>query len=434
MAVSWVPGATGAPAANFLVYNHLDQVDVNPGDGLCDADPSPSGITCTLRAAVMEANALGGPDVIRVNFATYNLTIPADGDDGDDSGDLEIEDDLTVENAGVRPTIDGQDLHRIFEAIAGAPLTLRGLILQNGAADYGGCVQAFDDLVLERVVVRLCSATSSGGGVFVNGGALRITDSEIQSSQAGGIGGGVVFFEALVNPERALVERSSFFLNTGFRGGGLTANGETVIVNSTFRSNSATDSGGALFFTDGGRLSNVTMILNVCDSDSDGVGNGGGLFKSVPDVVRVENSAITTNTCDHPTLIWQDCSGSFQSGGYNLIGLGTGCTGFVATGDAVGAGPNPIQPVVSAYSNFGGWTPTVLPFAGSPLLQTGDPAGCLADPDGTGPGAPAVLTQDQRGAARPAGGRCERGAVEVGPIFFDGFVTGTTEHWATVGF
>ena len=98
-------GAGEARAANFLVYNTADQVDVNPGDGTCDADPSPPGITCTLRAAVMEANALAGPDVIRVNPGAYSLTIPADGDDGDDSGDLEIEDDLTIENAGVRPTI-----------------------------------------------------------------------------------------------------------------------------------------------------------------------------------------------------------------------------------------------------------------------------------------------------------------------------------------
>ena len=431
LAVALAFGAAPAPAVNFLVYNNQDQVDVNPGDGMCDADPSPPGITCTLRAAVMEANALAGPDVIRVNAATYDLTIPADGDDGDDSGDLEIEDDLTIENVGVRPTIDGQDLHRIFELLDATSLTLRGLVLRHGAADYGGCVHALDDLVLERVTMVSCASTQSGGGLFLNGGSLRVSDSWFWANQTGGIGGGLVFFGSLVNPERALIERSTFSGNLAFRGGGLTANGEMVIVNSTFYGNSAEDVGGGVFTTDIGRMSNVTIVGNFADSDSDNVGSGGGLFKSVSDVWTVENSTIVLNRRTPSAPVWQDCNGTFASGGYNLIGIGSGCTGFAGAGDTVGAGPNPIDPVIGGLIHRGGWTPTMAPLAGSPLLQAGDPAGCLTDLDGTGPGAPAVLSEDQRGVARPANGRCERGSVEIGPIFFDGFVTGTTERWSS---
>lgn len=49
-----------ARAATFTVDSTADAVDVNPGDGVCAAASGP----CTLRAAIMEANAFGGPDII----------------------------------------------------------------------------------------------------------------------------------------------------------------------------------------------------------------------------------------------------------------------------------------------------------------------------------------------------------------------------------
>ena len=42
-----------ASAATFVVTSPEDEVDTNPGDGICGAASG-----CTLRAAVMEANAL----------------------------------------------------------------------------------------------------------------------------------------------------------------------------------------------------------------------------------------------------------------------------------------------------------------------------------------------------------------------------------------
>ncbi len=71
--------------ASFTVNDTSDTVDTNPGDGLAQ---DASGNT-TLRAAVMEANALAGADVINVPAGTYFLTL-----DGDDEfaalGDLDL--------------------------------------------------------------------------------------------------------------------------------------------------------------------------------------------------------------------------------------------------------------------------------------------------------------------------------------------------------
>jgi len=63
-------GCGGAFAATFTVGTLIDNDfsdDANPGDGVC-ADESPLG-TCTLRAAIQEANALAGSDTIEFSVA-----------------------------------------------------------------------------------------------------------------------------------------------------------------------------------------------------------------------------------------------------------------------------------------------------------------------------------------------------------------------------
>ncbi len=48
--------------ASFTVDTTIDSIDAAPGDGMAaDADGN-----CSLRAAIMEANALAGPDAIEV--------------------------------------------------------------------------------------------------------------------------------------------------------------------------------------------------------------------------------------------------------------------------------------------------------------------------------------------------------------------------------
>ena len=65
--------ATPAQAAVFVVNSAVDSVDALPGDGVC-ADASGA---CTLRAAVMETNALAGPDVVNLPGGTYPSPSPA---------------------------------------------------------------------------------------------------------------------------------------------------------------------------------------------------------------------------------------------------------------------------------------------------------------------------------------------------------------------
>jgi len=59
-----------APAAVFVVDSNFDNPDQDTGDGLCD---STRGTTCTLRAAIEQANALPGLDYIEFSIGTSTL-------------------------------------------------------------------------------------------------------------------------------------------------------------------------------------------------------------------------------------------------------------------------------------------------------------------------------------------------------------------------
>jgi hypothetical protein len=68
-----------------------------------------------------------------------------------------------------------------------------------------------------------------------------------------------------------------------------------------------------------------------------------------------------------------DVAGALTSQGHNLIGNGTGGSGFDPT-DLVGTSANPIDPLLGPLQNNGGPTQTMAPLAGSPALNAGDPA------------------------------------------------------------
>ena len=108
-----------AAAATFTVNSTLDLPDLNPGDGLCNTNVA----TCTVRAAVMEANASAGADTINIPAGTYTLTrTPFDdefnfGGANESIGDLDIlNGDVTIVGAGAASTIiDGGNIDRIFD-------------------------------------------------------------------------------------------------------------------------------------------------------------------------------------------------------------------------------------------------------------------------------------------------------------------------------
>jgi len=139
--------AAAAPpqqGAVFDVDSAGDELDAVPGDGACR---TASGV-CTLRAAVMEANALEGPDTIRLpaggpGTPTPSLNLAGTGEDDSLSGDLDILDDLTISGGGMM--ISGAEASglgdRALHVHAGVTLNLSGVSFANadaGAGQNGG--------------------------------------------------------------------------------------------------------------------------------------------------------------------------------------------------------------------------------------------------------------------------------------------------------
>ena len=184
----------------FTVNTESDLVDSNPGDGACDV--LGFGV-CSLRAAVMESNALEGDDLIILPQGTYALTIAGADENDAASGDLDIGgfDRLTIEGGGTGSTlISGAGLDRVFHVLFFAELELQDLIVDGGAVGgTGGGISNSGTLRLIRVNVGNNTASEEGGGIynkpattgfFGAAGTITLTDSAVfsnTSAEAGGI-------------------------------------------------------------------------------------------------------------------------------------------------------------------------------------------------------------------------------------------------------
>ncbi len=120
-------------------------------------------------------------------------------------------------------------------------------------------------------------------------------------------------------------------------------------------------------------------------------------------MLRLANTIVAQNT----NAGAPDCgdTGTVTSAGYDLIGNSTGCTFVAGTGDQVGSGAAPIDPLLGPLGANGGLTATVPLASGSPAIDTGNPAV-------PGSGGDACAATDQRGAPRAL---CDIGAYELLP-------------------
>jgi len=218
--------ATGQRASNtFTVDVENDIPDLNPGDGVCAAALS----FCSLRAAVMEANASDGDHVIILPAGTYRLTNAGAAEDAAVTGDLDITDffnTLVIRGAGPGlSVINGEGIDRVFQVLGSTTLQLEGLTVVNG--------RIADD----------------GGGIW-NGGTLRISDSTISGNwSVGGSGSGIYnrastggFLGAAGTVELTDVRVTGNF--SGSDGGGIWNGGSLTVQGSTIDFNSNNQHGG----------------------------------------------------------------------------------------------------------------------------------------------------------------------------------------------
>jgi CSLREA domain-containing protein len=462
--VALVGFAAAAGTSTFKVNSAGDAADASPGDGKCRTATG----TCTLRAAVMEANASAGADTIQLAAGTYRLSIPGTAENAALTGDLDVTGDLTIRGAGAaRTIIDGGAVDRIFEVAAPARLSLSKLTLRNGNAtggERGGAILSnqdatltITDAVVTRNVTGFCDHNPTaeggedrfcgdGGGIATLGHATLTRVTLSNNKTTSGSGGG------LVNDGTIVMRQVVFRSNTGgTSAGGLMNGGDATVTNSTLVGNSAPVGGGIAnggLSRTGGPLTilNSTVVGNSTSTFGGGIADG-GRFGGGP--MTITNVTVSGNTAD------------FGGGGIALNDRGTmtlknitvvGNSGSIGGGITMGpyAGEATIRDSIVAKNVKGADCVTMGPLMTSlgsnlgsdthcPFTAVGDRMGIdpklgrlrMNKPGTTAtyallPGSPAIdaaascppPARDQRGIKRPQDGngdhvaRCDIGAYE----------------------
>ncbi len=365
---------------------------------------------CSLREAIIEANATGGTDTIMVPAGTYTLTRPRAATPLYDAitGTLNINDSVNIIGAGQSTVIiqggttdfspgpaNGVDMvMSVNEDIPSAtvPTTttatanISNLTIQNGNNlgahgndGDGGCME-FDtgtagtaNLFLTNVTVAGCTTNlGNGGGLanfnfVVNGpGLATISNSIFQGNRGldptggGGASGGGIWVS---NPSRILMTNSQVLNNivtevngVGGRGIGggirMNANGttrQTVIHASTISGNQASGPGGGIWSDSNLIIDQGTIISgNAAGANGGGAQDGGGIFYNPQ---PAQSGTLTKVTITGNTAT--GTGGGIAAGALSISGPLTMSFSRLATNTApTGSNLNNLGSVVTVTSNW----------------------------------------------------------------------------------
>lgn len=418
-------------AAVFVVNNTQDVNESSLGDSTCNPVGA-VGTTCTLRAAIQTANALGGSHTILVASGTYNLTRAGNNEDAALTGDLDISADITLVNGTDNPPlVFGNYSDRVFDVHAGGRLRLENINVAGGLANRadtlrGGAfnVRADAELELERAVVS--GNIANIGGAIYSDGTVNILDSEFFQNAL--LQGGFVA-DSFINGVAILSRGPLSITGSSLHGNGVVPGGEGFVT-----------SGFAVHLRTGGPAASSAIVVNstIAENLTRGI-------RSEQAPLEIALSTIANNS--FRGLQFNRDQGNLGNVQLRVRGSvvhghsGGDCNGLVGTdaeydlrsrhnasGDAScgfsGATDrqNIPAPFFGPLANQGGRTPVLLPLPWSELVDTG--------------GQLCVPFVDQRGKSRPIDGnvdfenRCDIGAVEFDPgsdpippddLFGDGF-------------
>lgn len=307
-------------SSTYTVNDTTDAVDANIGDGICETATNNN--TCTLRAAIQEANVSPDADIIILPAGVYDLSIAGGNEDNAATGDFDIRGELTIQ--GENPTttvIDGNQLDRIFHMFEIAHVSIANVSIVNGEPTdgdtRGGGIFIVENVDIAPGTVTLDhvhltnNKSSTGGGIY-SLQTISITDSVISQNEADGTGGGML--GRIVHLSQTQVNE-----NVGeVLGGGIIVD-ELHMVNSSVDGNRLRDNGSR---SDGGGVfvSLSAEIHNSSISDNQIVdGKGGGLFIAVNANVTMTNSTVNGNINTAPSHNTGTKGGGMFSESFNTV-------------------------------------------------------------------------------------------------------------------
>lgn len=258
--------ALSVNAATFVVNTTNDTVDATPGDGTC----ANAGASCSLRAAISEANALAGDDTITLPAGSYTQSLVAANEDLNAGGDWDITSNITINGADAATTFiqaaatAGTATERVLNVRAGATVTISNLTIRNGrftgtmtASTRGAGIENLGALTLNTVTLRdnqinSTSGNSIGAGLHNAGTAVTLTNSTITANSNVRVSGG-----------------------SAFGGGFSSITAVTLtITNSSISGNSATSQAGGFGFGAGMYIENLFNVTATNSTFNSNIGTG----------------------------------------------------------------------------------------------------------------------------------------------------------------
>lgn len=315
------------------------------------ADTAPNGCangSCTLREAVIGANARVGADVVELRSnRTYVLELPGTGEDLAATGDLDVTGPLTIQRSNRRrATIDGGGLDGVLDGFAA--ISLRGIQVRGGTTG----IRTTGSVKLRGSVI----AANTGYGIqtLAPGGPIKLTRSRISGNDFQGIQSGAPGEIILV---RSSVSGNDFQGIQKNSGGGVTLDRSSVDDNA-FQGLQQNDAGGVKLVRstvsgngfqgiqeyDGGDIALVRSSVNrngfQAIQESDGgvvrlrrsrVSDNGfsGIQTNDTGGLRILRSTLARNG---GTAVQVDDQGSATIGRARIIGSGSG-SGLIAAGE-----------------------------------------------------------------------------------------------------
>jgi CSLREA domain-containing protein len=300
--VCLVATSAAQAAIVFTVNSTLDGVDDNPGNGICHTVDG----TCTLRAAIMEANRTpnaGATILLPASAVPYTLQIFPTIAGGEENGDLNLgvpsgysPGPTTITGAGADVTvIDANTIDRVLSVQGdGRSATISGVSMINGvtSGNGGGIAVTAPSaaLYLNDCAVRNSTTMHTGGAIY-NAGQLKATRVALTGNSAMGDGGGIGGEGA-----NQLVQSTISGNLAASRGGGIAAvNAGTfnsTMDFTTISGNSAASEGSGIYLDSYGQLT----LSNSALSGNGGGLNGGGISVAPNATLYMSRSTISGNS------------------------------------------------------------------------------------------------------------------------------------------
>ena len=426
-----------------------------------------TGIGCTLREAVATINessnqsngciidtsngSLGSNDSIIFGSQVRDINITSNA--------IEIEQDVSINLAGSRVNLTGDESNRLVDIDNGANVLIDNIKLSNGGGvSTGGGILISNTSSLTLNNSEVSDNSTSGGSGTGAGIAVRrtstliVNNTTISNNYAIDTGGGV----SVSTNSLATINNSTITGNSGDQGGGLfvVSNSSMTVNNSTISGNDALEaegSGGGVFIGFGGEAT-----FNNSTISSNDAAQGGGLYvglSSIRNVLTLNNSTVTANVdFNNPfssrargagiyvrtnAIVYINNSivaGNYSNGdfiergieissisdqsiitsGINLFGnsrltsqeafegITLNSNDIIATSD--GNTPTALSNILAPLADNGGLTQTHALVADSPALDAASNSICAASP---------INNRDQRGEIRPSGAACDIGSFEI---------------------